>query len=60
MNRRLFNTLSSGHHDTRSARQRALRIGAYLLAAVVCALVFMSYLQPGLMVDLGNRISACF
>lgn len=33
-------------------------IGAVAVAAL--ALVFASYLQPGLIVDLGNRLWSCF
>jgi hypothetical protein len=35
---------------------------AWALAAAVllCGLVFLSYLRPSLIVDLGNRVWACF
>jgi hypothetical protein len=41
-------------------RRRWLRRAGIALAAVVLALVFASYLRPELMVDLGNRLAACF
>jgi len=30
------------------------------LVAVVLALVFMAYLRPALLLDLGNQIALCF
>jgi hypothetical protein len=33
---------------------------AWLAAAVVLALVFAAYLSPHLVVDLANRVWACF
>jgi len=41
----------------RPALRRAQAFAAALLA---CALVFFSYLQPALIVELGNRLWACF
>jgi hypothetical protein len=41
------------------ARRRA-RIVWGVLAALALAAVFMAYLSPHLMVDLANRIWACF
>jgi hypothetical protein len=40
--------------------QRGARIGLALLLATVLALVFLSYLNPHLAVDLANRVWACF
>lgn len=40
--------------------RRAARIGVGLLAALVLAAVFLSYLNPHLAVDLANRVWACF
>jgi hypothetical protein len=40
--------------------QRGARIGLALLLAPVLALVFLSYLNPHLAVDLANRVWACF
>ncbi|NRT55931.1 hypothetical protein [Sphaerotilus uruguayifluvii] len=40
----------------RAPQRWALR----LLAAGVLALVFMSYLRPSLIVELGNRLWSCF
>ena len=40
--------------------QRASRIGLGLLLAAVLAVVFVSYLNPHLAVDLANRVWACF
>ncbi len=39
------------------ATRRGVAWGA---AAVACAAVFMSYLNPTLIVELGNRLWACF
>jgi hypothetical protein len=39
---------------------RSARIGLKLLLAAVLALVFFSYLNPHLAVDLANRVWACF
>ena len=39
---------------------RSARLGLKLLAAVMLALVFFSYLNPHLAVDLANRVWACF
>jgi hypothetical protein len=39
---------------------RPLRIAAWLLASLVLAAVFLSYLDPHLAVDLANRVWACF
>ena len=39
---------------------RGARIGLGLLATLVLAAVFVSYLDPHLAVDLANRIWACF
>lgn len=38
-------------------RERLLLIA---VAAGLCGVVFVSYLQPALIVDLGNRLWACF
>jgi hypothetical protein len=40
--------------------QRGSRIGLGLLLAAVLAVVFLSYLNPHLAVDLANRVWACF
>jgi hypothetical protein len=40
--------------------QRGARIGLALLLATVLALVFLSYLNPHLAVELANRVWACF
>jgi hypothetical protein len=40
--------------------QRGARIGIALLLTAVLALVFLSYLNPHLAVDLANRVWACF
>jgi hypothetical protein len=40
--------------------QRGARIGLTLLFAAVLAIVFLSYLNPHLAVDLANRVWACF
>lgn len=45
---------------TKAQPQRRRRIIAWLLAALVLAAVFAAYLSPHLMVDLANRIWACF
>mgnify|MGYP003437582648 CR=1 FL=1 len=37
-----------------------LRLGLGLLAALVLAAVFLSYLNPHFAVDLANRVWACF
>jgi hypothetical protein len=37
-----------------------LRIGMFGAVGVVLALVFASYMSPHLMVDLANRLWACF
>lgn len=37
-----------------------LRVGAWAAALAVLAAVFVSYLSPHLLVDLANRIWACF
>lgn len=42
----------------RPARWR--RPVGWALAAIILAIVFLSYLQPEMMVDLGNRLAACF
>ena len=39
--------------------QRGARIGIALLLTAVLALVFLSYLNPHLAVDLANRVWAC-
>jgi type II secretory pathway component PulM len=39
-------------------RRRQLLVWAGVLAAL--AAVFLSYLQPSLIVDLGNRLWSCF
>ena len=39
---------------------RLLRAGLWLGALTALGLVFASYLQPELVVDLGNRLWACF
>lgn len=41
-------------------RRRWLRLGAYATAALVLAAVFAAYLSPHLIVDLANRVWACF
>lgn len=38
----------------------ALRIGAWAAVLAVLALVFTAYLSPHLVVDLANRVWACF
>ena len=37
-----------------------IRLGIWAVALLVLALVFLSYLQPHLAVDLANRVWACF
>ena len=37
-----------------------VRIGLWAAALTALALVFISYLQPHLAVDLANRVWACF
>lgn len=37
-----------------------LRLGAWAGVAVVLAAVFAAYLSPHLVVDLANRVWACF
>lgn len=39
---------------------RLLRLLAWLSAALLLALVFMAYLLPEFVVDLGNRLWSCF
>jgi hypothetical protein len=39
---------------------RSARLGLKLLLSAVLALVFFSYLNPHLAVDLANRVWACF
>jgi hypothetical protein len=39
---------------------KALRAGAWALAAVALAAVFTAYLDPLLMADLAGRVWACF
>lgn len=53
---------SSSLPEGTPATRRALawRVLAWLAVAAVLAAVFMSYLQPELMVDLANRLWSCF
>lgn len=37
-----------------------VRLGIWSVALLVLTLVFLSYLQPHLAVDLANRVWACF
>ena len=37
-----------------------IRLGLWTLALSALAVVFLSYLQPDLAVDLANRVWACF
>ena len=37
-----------------------IRVGLWAAALTALALVFISYLQPHLAVDLANRVWACF
>jgi hypothetical protein len=39
---------------------RPARVIACAAGALVLALVFMAYLRPGFLLDLGNRIALCF
>jgi hypothetical protein len=39
---------------------RLLRVAAWSAASAVLALVFLAYLNPHTMVDLSNRVWACF
>jgi hypothetical protein len=39
---------------------RLTRVAAALLGAALLALVFMAYLLPEFVVDLGNRLWSCF
>ena len=39
---------------------KAGTVALYLAGAAVLALVFSAYLQPGFMLDLGNRFFMCF
>jgi hypothetical protein len=39
---------------------RLNRLAAWLGTAVVLGLVFLAYLQPEFVVDLGNRLWSCF
>ncbi len=39
---------------------RAGRLGAWVAALAVLALVFTAYLDPHTVVDLANRVWACF
>ncbi len=41
-------------------RRHGLRLAAWAAALLALALVFMAYLDPHLMVDLANRVWACF
>lgn len=41
-------------------RRWLARAAGYCSLATVLALVFASYLQPDLMVDLANRVWSCF
>ena len=41
-------------------KPRATRLGLALLAAAALGTVFLSYVNPHLMVDLANRVWACF
>ncbi len=41
-------------------KMRPVRMAAYAAGALVLALVFMAYLRPAFLVDLGNRIAMCF
>ena len=41
-------------------KPRATRLGLALLAASALGTVFLSYVNPHLMVDLANRVWACF
>lgn len=41
-------------------RRHGLRLGTWAAALLALALVFMAYLDPHLMVDLANRVWACF
>jgi hypothetical protein len=43
-----------------AARASWARLGAYALAAVLLAAVSMAYFNPHLMLDLANRVWACF
>jgi hypothetical protein len=36
------------------------RMAAYAAGALVLALVFLAYLRPEFLMDLGNRIAMCF
>jgi len=40
--------------------RRGLRVGLGLLVALALSVVFLSYLNPHLAVDLANRVWACF
>lgn len=42
------------------ATNRRLRVLGWLLAALALAAVFVAYLNPHLVVDLANRVWACF
>jgi hypothetical protein len=41
-------------------KARLIRWAVYAAVAVALALVFISYLRPGFLLDLGNRIALCF
>lgn len=41
-------------------RRAVLRGSTWALTAVALGLVFATYLQPELVVDLGNRLWSCF
>jgi len=43
-----------------SRRQHWLRRGGLVVAGVVLALVFLAYRDPHTVVDLANRVWACF
>lgn len=53
--RRLFDALGA---DRPAGMAR--RVAAWTVAAAVLALVFVSYLNPHLALDIANRIWACF
>jgi hypothetical protein len=39
---------------------RPARVAACVAGALVLALVFLAYLRPAFLMDLGNRIAMCF